>query len=132
MSRVCKAQSDESICIVSHCEIAMAQWILVSSPTNSCSQRTWKRMAQLPSWPTKLLDSGIAPEVNLKEMCNVCTFRPRLNKAACSGFKSSEEVSPELLVALQKGLMSSKHLKKRNGLPKKEWKKILIFTVSLL
>ena len=55
--------------------------------------------------------AGVTPEVNLRE-CVTCMPPPSANKAAHSGFETQrrcqQKSKTEVLVALKKGLMSSK------------------------
>ena len=60
--------------------------------------------------------AGVAPEVNLRE-CVTCMPLPSMNKAAHSGFETErrhyQKSKIGVSVAPQKGLISSKNLKKK-------------------
>ena len=65
--------------------------------------------------------AGVTPEVNLREH-EACTIPPSASKAAHSGFETQmrhyKKSKTGISVAPQKGLMSSKNLKKQKLPPK--------------
>ena len=82
--RACIAQSVEHLPSLTLCGRGTIDPSL--EPHQCLLTGTWKRMAQLPSWPPRGL-AGVTPELNLREHVT-CTLPPSANKAIHSGFET--------------------------------------------